>query len=166
MVKVNAGKIHLLELGPSPRLFVGDSAILFRHKINRLVSKGCRIAYTYQKDMLTYSNYILLLIYFLPSLSHLPTSASGGVPAHSRPMDGGENPAAKKSPESSARPPVARYRHIRHPFFLLECKSVMPSLHLSPPSPLIKAWTDHSYQTLRSLVSRQIVTSTSELSGR
>lgn len=54
--------------------------------------------------------------------------------------------------------------YIMQPLLLLECNSDMPSCILWPPT-FIKLSTNHSYQTLRSSVCRQKLTSTSESAG-
>jgi len=54
--------------------------------------------------------------------------------------------------------------HIMHPLLLLECKSDTLSRIRCPPTTM-KLSTSHSYQTLRSSVWRQKLTSTSEFAG-
>lgn len=60
--------------------------------------------------------------------------------------------------------PTNSLHYIMHPLLLLECRSDTPSRTLCP-SIMIKLSTSHSYQTFRSSVCLQKLTSTSELAG-
>jgi hypothetical protein len=55
--------------------------------------------------------------------------------------------------------------HIMQPLLLLECISEILRRTLCPPGSVMKLSTSHSYQTLRSSVCLQKLTSTSDLAG-